>query len=278
MTDSNMLLSRLLVLAGLACALLSTETLAAKPVRIGVTDGPQAEILAEVKAIAATRGLAIDLVRYGDGKTINRDLAAGRLEAASFQDGVAFAHEVKRRRYPLVDAALTVTLPMGVYSKKLRSLRQLKDGDALVIPSDRAGTARALILLQNYGLLTLADRTGLNGTPHDIESNLSAGLHDVESNPHRYRIVPLPASQLAASRSRYAATLIDYTGASRAGLAPARDGIGMEDARSPFAGVLAVRRVDREQSWLPDLIASYRSEPVAHFILTRYQDSVRRPW
>jgi YaeC family lipoprotein len=271
--------SRLLALAGLAGALLAAvQAQAAKPIRIGVTDGPQAEILAEVKPIAAARGVPVELVRYPNGKDINRDLAAGRLDAASFQDGVAFAHEVKRYRYPLANAALTVTLPMGIYSRKMTSLRQLKDGDALAVPNDHAGAARALILLQNYGLLTLADSTSLNGKSHDIETNLRAGLHDIETNPHRYRLVPLPAAQLAANRGRYAAALIDYADAARAGLSPARDGIGMEDARTPYAGVLAVRSADQQQPWLKTLIASYRSEPVAHFILTRYQDSVRRPW
>ncbi|MCW3478879.1 MetQ/NlpA family ABC transporter substrate-binding protein [Neisseriaceae bacterium JH1-16] len=269
---------RILALAGLAGALLAAQAQAAKPIRIGVTDGPQAETLAEVKPIAAARGVPIELVRYPNGKEINRDLAAGRLDAASFQNGVAFAHEVKRHRYPLVDAALTVTLPMGIYSRKIASLRQLKDGDALAVPNDHAGVARALILLQNYGLLTLADSTSLNGKSHNIESNLRSGLHGIESNPHRYRLVPLPAAQLAASRGRYAAALIDYVDAARAGLSPARDGVGMEDARTPYAGVLAVRRADLQQSWLKALISSYRSEPVARFILTRYQDSVRRPW
>ena len=63
-----------------------------------------------------------------------------------------------------------------------------------------------------------------------------------------------------------------------AGLQPARDSLGIEDARSPWAGVLAVRRADVEAPWLRQLVAVYRSEPVKRFILERYRDSVRRPW
>ncbi|WP_261315088.1 MetQ/NlpA family ABC transporter substrate-binding protein, partial [Burkholderia dolosa] len=64
----------------------------------------------------------------------------------------------------------------------------------------------------------------------------------------------------------------------RAGRAPARDSIGIEDARSPYANVLTVRDADRAKPWVAQLIAAYHSDDVAHFILTRYRDSVRRPW
>ncbi|MBY4785053.1 MetQ/NlpA family ABC transporter substrate-binding protein, partial [Burkholderia dolosa] len=66
--------------------------------------------------------------------------------------------------------------------------------------------------------------------------------------------------------------------AARAGPAPARDSIGIEDARSPYANVLTVRDADRAKPWVAQLIAAYHSDDVAHFILTRYRDSVRRPW
>jgi ABC-type metal ion transport system substrate-binding protein len=72
--------------------------------------------------------------------------------------------------------------------------------------------------------------------------------------------------------------VMDSDDAARAGLFPARDGLGLEDARSPYASVLTVRDSDRGQPWVAQLVASYHSSDVAHFILTRYQDSVRRPW
>ncbi|WP_261314090.1 MetQ/NlpA family ABC transporter substrate-binding protein, partial [Burkholderia dolosa] len=63
-----------------------------------------------------------------------------------------------------------------------------------------------------------------------------------------------------------------------AGPARPRDSIGIEDARSPYANVLTVRDADRAKPWVAQLIAAYHSDDVAHFILTRYRDSVRRPW
>jgi ABC-type metal ion transport system, periplasmic component/surface antigen len=72
--------------------------------------------------------------------------------------------------------------------------------------------------------------------------------------------------------------VIDSDDAARAGLYPARDSLGLEDARSPYANVLTVRDAERTQPWVAQLVAAYHSDDVAHFILTRYQDSVRRPW
>ncbi|WP_261320324.1 MetQ/NlpA family ABC transporter substrate-binding protein, partial [Burkholderia dolosa] len=87
---------------------------------------------------------------------------------------------------------------------------------------------------------------------------------------HPVRLTGAPVAPGGAGRHRHPAA--------GAGLAPARDSIGIEDARSPYANVLTVRDADRAKPWVAQLIAAYHSDDVAHFILTRYRDSVRRPW
>jgi len=236
-------------------------------VKVGVTRGTHAEIMAEVRRVATSRGLDIDVVTFDDGARIDAALAAHRIDAASFEDGPAFSASREKHGYALSEVATTVTLPMALYSRKLTSLTQIERGASIVIPADRDGMARALILLQNYTLLTFNDRAGLHAT-----------LRDVTANRLNLKLRALPRERLVTALNDAAVVVIDSASAQRAGLYPARDSIGMEDARSPYAGVLTVRDADRGQPWVAQLVAAYHSDDVAHFILTHYQDSVRRPW
>lgn len=234
---------------------------------VGVTPGPHAEIVEEVRRVAASRGLALDVIAFADCASADAALAKGRIDAASCEDGPAFDSRRVQRGYPLKRAASTVTFPMALYSRKLNALSELRPGAVVAIPADPAGAARALILLQNFTLLSFRDDAGLH-----------AALADITTNRLHLKIRQVPHSKLADVLSDASIVVMDSDDATRAGLAPARDAIGMEDARSPFASVLAVRAADRAQPWVGRLVAAYQSDDVARFILVRYQDSVRRPW
>lgn len=249
------------------CLLPVSSVWARTTVRVGVTEGPQAEIMHQVKRVAAARDLDVVIVPYRESGLINRDLAAGRLDAVSFQDGVALDAEIKSRGLALAPVAQTVTLPMGLYSKKVRNLNALGPGATVAIPRNRLDAARALILLHNYGLIRIRDDAGYGAT-----------VRDITRNPRGLRFVELPGEQLAGSLGKVSLAAIPYPAAARAGLYPARDGIGMEDGRSPYAGVLATRSADRQKEWVVRLVAAYRNDEIKRFILLRYQDSVRRPW
>lgn len=236
-------------------------------VRIGVTEGPQAEIMQQVKGIAADHDLELEVVPFAKDRSVNRALATGRVDAASFQDAQSLEAEIKRHGYPLIPAVQTVTLPMGLYSRKVRALNSLAPGATVAIPRRQPDAARALILLHNYGLIQFREDRGLKVT-----------LRDITRNPRRLRFIELPADRLTAALDKVGLAVINYPEASRAGLYPARDAIGMEDGRSPYAGVLAIRSADRQQAWVGRFISAYRSEEIKRFILVRYQDSVRRPW
>jgi YaeC family lipoprotein len=236
-------------------------------IRIGVSAGTHAEIMDEVRRVAATRGLALDVVVYDKPAAIDAALAEKRIDAASFEDEPSFDEQRKRHGYALTSVATTVTFPIALYSRKLTSLGQLQRGATIAIPDDREGTARALILLQNFTLLTFKDSAGLHAT-----------LRDITSNRLNLKIRQMPRARLFDSLNSVAVAVIDSDDAARAGLYPARDSLGLEDARSPYANVLTVRDSDRTRAWVAQLVGAYHSDEVAHFILTHYQDSVRRPW
>ncbi|WP_176051286.1 MetQ/NlpA family lipoprotein [Burkholderia sp. BCC1644] len=236
-------------------------------VRVGVTRGVHAQILDEVRRVAATRGLGIDVVEFDDGSHIDTALADGRIDAASFEDAQQLAATRTQKRYALTDVAPTVTLPMAFYSRKLKSLNALQPGATVALPADPRGMARALVLLQNDTVVTLREKAGLHAT-----------LRDVTGNRLGLKLVALRRDRLYAALDTAAFVAIDSDDAARAGLQPARDSISLEDARSPYANVLTVRDADRAKPWVAQLVAAYHSDDVARFILTRYQDSVRRPW
>ncbi|MCC8393050.1 MetQ/NlpA family lipoprotein [Paraburkholderia sp. MMS20-SJTR3] len=257
------LLAALLLLA----APFQVALAAAQTIRVGVTPGAQAEIMNEVRRVAATQGLALDVVVFDQPARIDAALAAKQIDVASFEDAAALDAQRKQHGYALTSVATTVTFPVALYSRKLTHLGQLQRGATIAIPDDRDGIARALILLQNETLLTFRDDAGMHAT-----------LADITGNRLNLKIRRLPRARLYDSLDSVAFAVIDSDTAARAGLQPARDALSLEDARSPYANVLTVRDADRGNPWVAQLVAAYHSTDVAHFILTRYQDSVRRPW
>ena len=249
-------------------ALLPEPSLAAsRTIKVGVSPGAQADIMNEVRRVAATEGLALDVVLFDQPARIDAALAAKQIDVASFEDEPALDAQRKRHGYALTSVATTVTFPVALYSRKLTNLVQLPRGATIAIPDDPAGTARALILLQNETLLTFRDSAGLHAT-----------LADITSNRLHLTIRRVPRARLFDTLNSVAFAVIDSDTAAHSGLHPARDSLSLEDARSPYANVLSVRNGDRGDAWVTQLVAAYHSNDVAHFILTRYQDSVRRPW
>ena len=237
-------------------------------IRVGVTDdGPQTEIMRQVKQIAVSQGLDIEIIPYAKSGMINRELSSGKLEAASFQEAVALDADIKANRYALSRAALTVTLPMGIYSRKMKSLRALKPGPAVAIPQNGADKVRALRLLHIFNLIELPGTFGLNGT-----------VRDIVKNPFKLRFVEVPTDKLVKALDKESLVTINYREATKAGLHPARDALGFEDSSTPYSSVLTIRTTDKQQPWVAKLVASYHSTEIKRFILERYQDSVRRPW
>ncbi|OAJ54738.1 metal ABC transporter substrate-binding protein [Paraburkholderia ginsengiterrae] len=255
----------------LLAALSAQDALAAasqvQVVKVGVTPGTHTQIMEQVRRVAASQGLTLDVVVFDQPERIDAALAAKQIDAASFEDEPHFEAQCKQHGYALTSVATTVTFPIALYSRKLTNLGQLQRGATIAIPDDREGTARALVLLQNYTLLTFRDSAGLHAT-----------LGDITSNRLNLKIRQVPRAQLFDTLNHVAFAVIDSDDAARAGLFPARDSLGLEDARSPYANVLTVRDADRTEPWVAQLVAAYHSNDVAHFILTRYQDSVRRPW
>jgi D-methionine transport system substrate-binding protein len=236
-------------------------------VRVGVTDGPQAEIMRQVKQIAVSHDLNIEIIPYTKSGLINRELSAGKLEAASFQDAIALEADIKAHGYALTRAAVTVTLPMGIYSRKIKSLKLLKPGATVAIPRNSADKVRALRLLHIFSLIELPDTFSLHGT-----------VQDIVKNPYKLRFIEVQTDKSVRALDKSSLVTINYHEATKAGLHPARDALGLEDSSTPYSSVLTIRSTDKEKPWVARLISVYRSQGIKRFILERFEDSVRRPW
>ncbi|RYF27357.1 MAG: MetQ/NlpA family ABC transporter substrate-binding protein [Comamonadaceae bacterium] len=262
---------RSLLQTSLALALaagFSTGALAQdKPLKVGVTAGPHAQIFEQVKKVAEKDGLKIQIVEFSDYVQPNAALSAGDLDANSYQHRPYLDAQVKDRGYKIVQAAYTVNFPIGLYSKKVKKLEDLKDGARFGIPNDPTNGGRVLLVLQDKGLIKLKDGAGLKATPLDVTSN-----------PKKLKFVELDAAQLARSLDDLDAAAINTNFALSAGLNPAKDAIAQESAKSPYVNILAVREADKDKPWVSKLVKAYHSEEVRTFIQTEFKGSVLAGW
>ena len=251
-------------LALAVAATLSSPLLAQdKPLKIGVTAGPHAQIFEQVKKIAEKDGLKIQIVEFSDYVQPNAALAAGDLDANSYQHKPYLDQQVKDRGYKLVSAGYTVNYPIGLYSKKVKNLTDLKQGAKFGIPNDPTNGGRVLLVLQDKGLIKLRPEAGLKATPLDVIDN-----------PKKLKFVELDAAQLPRSLDDLDAAAINTNFALSAGLNPAKDAIAQESAKSPYVNIIAVREQDKDKPWVAKLLKAYHSDEIRKFIQTEFKGAV----
>ena len=254
-------LAALLSLAALPAAA-QTQT-----IRIGVTPGPHAQILEAVKPLAAQKGLDIKLIEFSDYVVPNAALAAGDIEANSFQNQPYLDNQKADRGFKIETAALTVNFPIGVYSKKHKSFEALPNGATISIPNDPTNGGRALLVLQDKGLIKLKDNVGYKPTPLDITDN-----------PKKIKFVEIEAAQAPRVLDDVDAAVINTNYATQAGLDPVKDPIARENPKGPYVNLIAVRSEDKDKPWVKALVESYRSPEVKKFVEEKFKGSVLTSW
>jgi D-methionine transport system substrate-binding protein len=257
-----------LKIAAMSLGLLGgTISAQAETIRIGVTAGPHAQILEAVKPVAAAKGLDIKIIEFSDYIVPNAALAAGDIEANSYQNQPFLDQQNKDRGYNIVSAALTVNFPLGVYSKKHKSWAEVPDGAQIAIQNDPTNGGRSLLLLQEKGVITLKDGVGFKPT-----------VLDIVSNPKKLKVIEIDAAQTPRSLDDVDAAAINTNFAIPAGLNPQKDALLREDPKGPYANLLAVRAVDKDKPWVRTLVDSYRSPEVKAFIEAKFQGAVLPVW
>jgi D-methionine transport system substrate-binding protein len=254
-------LRRLLITALLCFSVISAR--ADDHIKLGVTAGPHAELAAVAKQVAARDGLAIEIVEFNDYIQPDAALDAGDLDANSYQHLPFLQSQIKARDYKITPVGFTVTFPMGFYSHRYKSLAALPNGAQVGIQNDPSNSGRALELLQKYGAIKLKPGSGVSAT-----------LVDIIENPRHLRIVQVDAAQLPRSLDDFDAAAINTNYAVNAGLVPTRDAIAIEDAKGPYANLLAVRTADKDQPWVTKLVRAFHSAEVRQYVESHFTGSV----
>ncbi|WP_265500317.1 MetQ/NlpA family ABC transporter substrate-binding protein [Paracoccus beibuensis] len=239
----------------------------AEDITVGVSPGEHGEIMEEVAKVAEPMGLNIEIVEFSDYVVPNQALADGDLDANSFQHRPYLENQMKDRGFDLVEVGTTITTPMGIYSDKIEDMANLPEGAQVAIPNDPTNGGRALLLLQDLGLITLAEGTGLVPSPLDVSEN-----------PKNLNFTELDAAQLPRALADADIAIINTNYALASGLSPKADAIAMEKADSPYVNIIVVQQGRQEEPWVKTLVEAYQSPEVKAFIDRKYDGAVLTSW
>lgn len=268
----SLLITSFLLLTAVAVAGCGGDKKAAekKPeqvLKVGVTAGPHAEILDEVKKIAAKQGLKVEVVEFNDYIQPNVALFQGELDLNSMQHRPYLDNTVKDRKYDLVEVAKSVNFPMAAYSQKIKKGQTIPDGASIGIPNDPTNGGRALLLLAAQKLITLKDGIGVRAT-----------LEDITANPHNFKFKELDAAIIPRSLADLDVAVINTNYAIATGMNPVKDSIFIESAESPFVNILVTKEKMKDDPRVKTFIKAYQSEETAKFITEHFKGSVTPGW
>ncbi len=221
-------------------------------VKVGTIDGPETQLMEAAKKVAQQKyDLDVAIVPFTDYNTPNAALNDGSLDANAFQTVPFLDAQVKQYGYKFAVVGKTFVYPMGIYSKKIKDISQVPNNAKIAIPNDPSNEARALLLLQKAGLITLKPGVTVNATKLDIASN-----------PKNVQIIELEAPQLPRSLADVDLAAINTNFAVSAGLSPIKDAILHEDANSPYANIIVVKAKDANDEKIQELVKSFQSDEV----------------
>ncbi|MDF2096745.1 MetQ/NlpA family ABC transporter substrate-binding protein [Aquibaculum arenosum] len=254
------------VAAGFATALVFSSPAAAESLRVGVSAGPYGQVLDEAARLAAEQGLDVEIIEFTEWTMINEALHNGDIDANNFQHKPYLDNQIAARGYEIVPLDSSIVVPMALYSESADTIEELPEGASIGIPNDPTNAARALFLLGEAGLLTLAEGAGATAT-----------ILDVAENPRDLRFVELDAAQLPRSLSDLDASVITLNYAVVSGLDP-HDSLIIESEESDWTLVWAVREDRAEDPTIRRFIDIYSSEEVREFIDVTFEGTILPTW
>ncbi len=254
----------------LTASLAFTANAEAKKIKLGVSPGPHQDMAQVVKKLADEKGsLDIEIVVFNDYVTPNAALNSGDIDANSFQHKPYLDNEIENNGYELSIIGYNLLFPMSLYSKKITSVSDLSEGGNVVIQSDPTNGGRALLLLENNGVIEVADEAGLTPT-----------IADITNNPKNLKFVAVQAQQtlnylqdaeLVSINTDYI-TIDSDVSKDDAILSESADG-------SPYTNIIVVHTKNKDSDWAKELLSLYHSEEVKAMIQqSEYADDVAFAW
>ena len=176
-------MTRKLFVAFILVLALIASASADQTVRLGVTGSVYDEMWQPVKDMLAQQGINLEVIQFTDYVTPNRALADGDIDLNGFQHQIYFKDELESRGYKLTNIANTFVVPLNLYSIKIKTLDEIKDGDIIAIPNDPTNGGRAIKVLATSGLITLREGAGFNPVKEDIATyNKKITIQELAAN------------------------------------------------------------------------------------------------
>lgn len=246
-------MKKTLLALALALAIVPAAFAAGKVITIGVTPFPHKDIMTVVKGLLAREGYDLRIKEFTDYVTPNTALAEGSLDANFFQHVPYLENTCREKKLKLTWVCKIHIEPLGLYSKKIKKLEQLKNGARIAIPNDPTNGARALRLLEKNGLIK-------------VKAGELVTAKDITDNPKNIKFHELDAAQLPRTLEDVDAAVINTNFAGEAGLTPSRDALIIEGKDSPYANIIAVRSEDKDKPEIKALVKASNSPEVKEYI------------
>ena len=256
-----------LLVAGTMVAAMAVPAAAEGKITVAASATPHAEILEQAKPILEEQGWDLEVTIFNDYVQPNLVVDGGDFDANYFQHIPYLNSFNEEQGTDLVDAGDIHYEPFGIYPGTEASLDELEDGDVIAVPNDTTNEARALLLLQDNGVLTLKEGVGLTATVNDIESYAK----DVE-------ILELEAAQVSRVVGEVAFVVLNGNYALEAGFSVANDSIAYEssdsEAAKTYVNLIAVKAGNENNEGIVALVDVLKSEAIQNYINETYDGAV----
>ena len=238
-----------------------------KTITVAASPTPHAEILKVAAEVLAKDGWTLEITEYADYVVPNNVVEDGEIDANYFQHVPYLDTFNAENGTHLVSVAMVHYEPFGIYAGTKSDLAELAEGDKIAIPNDGSNRARALLLLEAEGIITLKEGAGMEAT-----------VLDIAENTLKLDIVEMEAAQIANVRDSVALAVINGNYALSAGLNAGKDAIATEDAASvaaqTYANILVVKEGNEESEKIQALVKALTSQAVKDFINNTYAGAV----
>ena len=245
----------------------STGSTDSKVIKVAASATPHAEILEEAKPLLEKEGYDLEVTVFDDYVQPNEVVDSGDFDANYFQHAPYMEQFNKEKGTKLVDAGDIHYEPFGIYPGTKKSLDEIADGDEIAVPNDTTNEARALLLLQDNGIIKLKDGAGLTAT-----------VNDIAENPHNIKIVELEAAQVARVTGETAFVVLNGNYALQAGYSVKKDALAYEvadsEAAKTYVNIIAVKDGNQDSDAIKALVKVLKSDDIKKFIDEKYDGAV----
>ena len=245
----------------------STGSTYSKVIKVAASATPHAEILEEAKPLLEKEGYDLEVTVFDDYVQPNEVVDSGDFDANYFQHAPYMEQFNKEKGTKLVDAGDIHYEPFGIYPGTKKSLDEIADGDEIAVPNDTTNEARALLLLQDNGIIKLKDGAGLTAT-----------VNDIAENPHNIKIVELEAAQVARVTGETAFVVLNGNYALQAGYSVKKDALAYEaadsEAAKTYVNIIAVKDGNQDSDAIKALVKVLKSDDIKKFIDEKYDGAV----